>query len=177
MDLPALPVLCIASAERCGNCAELRAPAHKDWTMGLFQDAFTRFGRVVRSYSGDTAFLHAAVSATANVIMADREIDEDEIETALSVMSANPILQKSYGVLKLEQELHEAIARAKSRAGRIENMRYVGAILERPSEQRQDVFLIAADVADQGGISELEHKVLDEVAETLGIDKAYLLGA
>ncbi|WP_407520435.1 tellurite resistance TerB family protein [Methylobacterium oryzisoli] len=145
--------------------------------MGLFQDAFTRFGRVVRSYSGDTAFLHAAVSATANVIMADREIDEDEIETALSVMSANPILQKSYGVLKLEQELHEAIARAKSRAGRIENMRYVSAITERPTEQRQDVFLIAADVADQGGISELEHKVLDEVAESLGIDKAHLLGA
>ncbi|MFE1603162.1 tellurite resistance TerB family protein [Methylobacterium sp. ID0610] len=145
--------------------------------MGLFQDTFTRIGRVVMSYAGDTAFLHAAASGAANVILADREIDEDEIETALTNLAANPILHKSYGVLKLEQELHEAIARAKSRAGRIENLRFLSAIADRPLEQRQDVFLIAADVADQGGISELENKVLDEVAEALGVDKAALLSA
>ncbi|GJD51529.1 hypothetical protein OPKNFCMD_4284 [Methylobacterium crusticola] len=144
--------------------------------MGIFQDAFTRFGRVVMSYAGDTVFLHAACSAAANVILADREIDEEEIETALSDLGNNPILQKSYSVLKLEQELHEAIARAKSRAGRLENLRLVQAIAPRALEQRQDVFLIAADVADQGGISELEHKVLDEVAEALGVEKTVLLG-
>ncbi|MEH3147912.1 MAG: tellurite resistance TerB family protein [Methylobacterium frigidaeris] len=145
--------------------------------MGLFQDALTRFGRVVMSYAGDTAFLHAACSAAANVILADAEIDEDEIEIALTDLGNNPILHKSYGVLKLEQELHEAIARAKSRAGRMENIRYVAAVADRPLEQRQDIFLIAADVADQGGgINELEHKVLDELAETLGLEKAALLG-
>jgi tellurite resistance protein len=39
------------------------------------------------------------------------------------------------------------------------------------------VFLIAADVADQGGISELEHKALAEIAEVLDVEKAVLLGA
>ena len=76
----------------------------------------------------------------------------------------------------MERELHEAIARAKSRAGRLENLRLVGGIADRPLEQRQDVFLIAADVADQGGISELEHKALDEIAEVLSVDKPALLG-
>lgn len=144
--------------------------------MGLFHDAFSRVGRVVMSYAGDIAFLHAACSAAATVILADQEIDEEEIETALTDLSNNPILQKAYGVLKLEQELHEAIARAKSRAGRLENLRLVGAIADRAPEQRQDVFLIAADVADQGGISELEHRALAEIAEVLGVDKTALLG-
>jgi tellurite resistance protein len=128
------------------------------------------------SYAGYTAYLPAACSAAAAVILADQEIDEEEIETALQDLSNNPILQKSYSVLKLEQELHEAIARAKSRAGRVENLRFVAAIADRPLEQRQDVFLIAADVADQGGISALEHKALDEIAEVLGVEKAALLG-
>jgi hypothetical protein len=42
-----------------------------------------------------------------------------------ALVGDDPILHKSYGVLKLEQELHEAIARAKSRAGRLENLRAV----------------------------------------------------
>ena len=51
----------------------------------------------------------------------------------------------------------------------------MGAIAERPIEQRQDVFLIGADVADFGGISEVEHKALDEIAAALLVDKSALL--
>ena len=48
--------------------------------MGLFQETFDRIGRAVMSYAGDTAFLHAAASGAANVIIADREIDEEEVD-------------------------------------------------------------------------------------------------
>ncbi|WP_204310650.1 hypothetical protein, partial [Escherichia coli] len=72
-------------------------------------------------------------------------------------------------------ELYEAIARAKTRAGRIENLRFCEALAERPLSQRQDVFLIAADVADFGGISEVEHKALDEIALSLKVEKSALL--
>ncbi|KAB1073907.1 tellurite resistance TerB family protein [Methylobacterium planeticum] len=144
--------------------------------MSIFQDAILRFGRTIMSYAGDAVFLEAAVSAAANVTLADGEIDEEEIESAITGMRANPILEKSYDTLHIEQALYEAIARARTRAGRIENIRLVSAIADRPATQRQDVFLIAADVADFGGISEVEHKVLDEIALALKVDKAALLG-
>ncbi|GJE58590.1 tellurite resistance TerB family protein [Methylobacterium trifolii] len=143
--------------------------------MSIFQDAILRFGRTIMSYAGDAVFLQAAVSAAANVIIADGDVAEEEIESAITGMRANPILEKSYDTLRIEQELYEGIARAKTRAGRIENLRLVQAIVERPVDQRQDVFLIAADVADFGGISDVEHKALDEIAASLQVDKATLL--
>ena len=144
--------------------------------MSILQDAILRFGRTIMSYAGDAVFLQAAVSAAANVIVADGDVAEEEIESAIAGMRANPILEKSYDTLRIEQELYEAIARAKMRAGRLENLRLVQALAERPIEQRQDVFLIAADVADFGGISEVEHKALDEIAGSLQVDKPTLLG-
>lgn len=143
--------------------------------MSIFQDAILRFGRTIMSYAGDALFLQAAVSAAANVIIADGDVDEEEVETAIAGMRANPILQKSYDTLRIEQELYEGIARAKSRAGRIDNLRHAQAIANRPIDQRQDVFLIAADVADFGGISDIEHKALDEIAAALQVDKSALL--
>lgn len=144
--------------------------------MSILQDAILRFGRTIMSYAGDAVFLQAAVSAAANVIVADGDIAEEEVEAAITGMRANPILEKSYDTLRIEQELYEAIARAKTRAGRLENLRQVQAVADRPIEQRQDILLIAADVADYGGISEVEHKALDEISASLAVDKAALIG-
>ena len=143
--------------------------------MSIFQDAILRFGRTIMSYAGDAVFLQASVSSAANVIVADGDVAEEEIESAIAGIRANPILEKSYDTLRVEQELYEAITRAKTRAGRLENLRHVGAIADRPIEQRQDVFLIGADVADFDGISAVEHKALDEIAAALQVDKAALL--
>lgn len=144
--------------------------------MGIFQDALYRLGRTILSYAGDAVLLQAAVSAAANVIVADGEIDEEEIEAALAGMRANPLLETSYDTLQLERDLYEGIARAKTRAGHRENLRLIGAIADRPTEQRQDVFLIAADVADHAGISTAEHEALEEIARVLDVEKGALLG-
>ena len=122
--------------------------------MGVFQEFVGRFSQTMGAYLGDRALMEAAVSASANVILADYEIDEEEIEVALAGMRANPILERGYDTLKLEAELFEGIARARTRAGRAENLHFVAAIAEREIAQRTSVFLIAADVADQAGISE-----------------------
>ncbi len=143
--------------------------------MGFFQDAIDRFNRVILSFSGDTVLMQAAVAAAANVIVADGDTEEEEIEAALVSMRANPILEKSYDTLALEQELYEALARAELRAGRLENLQLIRAMAERPLEHRQYVFLIAADVADKGGVTESEHKVLDDIAAALDVDKTDLL--
>lgn len=145
--------------------------------MGVFQDFVGRFSQTMTSYIGDRALMEAAVSAAANVILADYEIDEEEIEVALAGMRANPILEKGYATLKLESELFEAIARARTRAGRAENLRLVTVLAERETAHRKAVFLIAADVADQAGISAVEHAALAEIAAALKVDKDALLAS
>ena len=145
--------------------------------MGAFQEFVGRFTQNVAAYLGDRALMEAAVSAAANVILADYEVDEEEIEVALAGMRANPILEKGYDTLKLEAELFEGIARARTRAGRAENLRFVSALADREIDQRKSVFLIAADVADQAGISAVEHVALSEIAGALGVDKDALLAS
>ncbi|KQP34436.1 Tellurite resistance protein TerB [Methylobacterium sp. Leaf102] len=144
--------------------------------MGLIQDLVGRLTQNVAAYVGDRVLMEAAVSAAANVILADSEIDEEEVETALAGMRANPILEKGYDTLKLEAELFEALERARTRAGRAENLQHVAGLVGREAGQREAVFLIAADVADQAGISAVEHRALAEIAAALSVDKDRLLG-
>ncbi len=144
--------------------------------MGFLQNILDQGKRTLASYSGDAVFLAAAAAAAANVTAADGSIDDAEVDSAISGMMANPILSKSYTSAKIEEALNGALTRAKTRAGRIENKRAIEQLSTRAVEQRQDVFLIAADVADNGGIGDDERKVLDEIAKSLNVDGAKLLG-
>lgn len=145
--------------------------------MNALKDLLARFGRTITAYAGDEALMQAGISAAANVIVADGEVAGDEFETALVGLRANPIIEKGYDLLMLEEALYEAIARARTRAGRVENLRRVAAIAGRPMEQRQDAFLVAADVADHEGVSEIEDRALAEIAAALLVDKVGLLEA
>ena len=139
--------------------------------MGIFQDLIQR----VTAYIGDKTLMLAAVSAASNVIVADSEVDEGEVETALVAMRANAIIEKGYDTLMLEAELFDGIARARTRVGRADNLSRVAAIAERSIDQRNGVFLIAADAADHEGISEVEHQALTDIATALVVDKDALL--
>lgn len=145
--------------------------------MSLLQDLFGRITQTVTAYAGDTALMRAGVSAAANVIVADGEVAGPEFDTALAGLRANPILEKGYDSLMLESELYDGIARARSRAGRAENLRHVAQVADRPEDQRASVFLIAADVADHEGITEPEAAALAEIAAALGVDGSALLRA
>lgn len=144
--------------------------------MAFFKQLGNEAVKALRSYSGDTVFLSAAASFAANVTAADGQIDEAEIESAISGMQSNQLLAKSFSAAQIEDAVNSALIRAKSRVGRMENKRNLEALFTRPIEQRQDVFLIGADVADQGGIGEEEDKVLTEGAKILNVDKKALLG-
>ncbi|MET0429508.1 MAG: tellurite resistance TerB family protein [Microvirga sp.] len=145
--------------------------------MNIFQDIVSRFSQTVTAYAGDKVLMQAMVSAAANVMVADGEIASAEFDTALAGLQANPILEKGYDRLMLESELYDGIARARTRAGRAENLRRVAGIRGRDGTARNAAFLIAADVADHDGISALEATALDEIAEALGVDRAALLEA
>ena len=145
--------------------------------MSLLRDLLGQVGRTVTAYAGDKALMLAAVSASANVIVADGEVAGPEFDVALHGLTADPVLMKGYDALMLETELYEGIARARTRLGRAENLRHVAAVAERPVTQRENVFLIAADVADADGISNIEASALGEIAAALLVDGIGLLRA
>jgi tellurite resistance protein len=145
--------------------------------MSFLRNLLGHFGRTVTAYAGDKALMLAAVSASANVIVADGEVAGQEFDAALHGLKADPVLMKGYDVLMLETELYEGIARARTRLGRAENLRHVAAVAERPASQRENVFLIAADVADEDGISGIEANALGEIAAALQVDGGSLLRA
>ncbi len=145
--------------------------------MNVLRDLLGQVSRTVTAYVGDRALMLAAVSAAANVIVADGEVAGPEFDAALHGLSADPVLMKGYDALMLETELYEGIARARTRLGRTENLRHVTAIAERPASQRENVFLIAADVADQDGISNIEASALGAIAAALQVDGVELLRA
>lgn len=145
--------------------------------MSLLRDLFGHVGRTVTAYAGDRALMLAAVSAASNVIVADGEVAGQEFDVALQGLRADPVLMKGYDALMLEMELYAGIARARTRLGRAENLRHVAAVATRPANQRENVFLIAADVADQDGISNIEASALGAIAAALGVDGVGLLRA
>jgi tellurite resistance protein len=143
--------------------------------MGFLSNLLSTAKTKINSYAGDAAFLKGVASAAANVTAADGSIDDSEIEAAISGMQANPIVSASYSSSQIEEALNGALSRAKSRAGRMENKRFIEALMTRDVSVRQDVFLIAADTADQGGIGSEEQVVLNDIAKLLNVDGAKLL--
>ena len=143
--------------------------------MSLLHSVLSRVSPDVAARVGDETLMQAAVSAAANVIVAGGEVSGEEVDTALVDLRANPILEKGYDTLTLEGELHDGVERAQTRMGRFDNLQRVAALAERPADQRQDVFLIAANVADQEGTSPVENKALSQIAEALAVDEADLL--
>lgn len=144
--------------------------------MGFLSDLMNKATTALNSYTGDSAFLKGVAAAAANVTAADGQIDDDEIESAIKGMQANKIVGGSYSGAQIEEALNAALVNAKTRAGRMENKRSIEALMSRPAEAKQDILLIAADVADNGGIGDDEWKVLEDIGKLLNIDARKFLG-
>jgi tellurite resistance protein len=143
--------------------------------MSFLSKIFSDARKVVNSYVGDDAFLKGVASAAANVTAADGKVDDDEVEAAISGMQGNPVVSASFNSTQINDAYTSALIRAKSRAGRMENKRYIESLVTREVTVRQDVFLIAADVADQGGIGDQEMVVLQDIGKLLNLDANKLL--
>ncbi|MGM5019224.1 Tellurite resistance protein TerB [Tardiphaga sp. 367_B4_N1_1] len=143
--------------------------------MSFISKIFSDARKVVNSYVGDDAFLKGVASAAANVTAADGKIEEDEQDAAIAGMQGNALVSASFNSTQISDAYGMALIRAKTRAGRMENKRYIEALVSRDATVRQDVFLIAADVADQGGIGDQEMVVLQDIGKLLNLDANKLL--
>lgn len=144
--------------------------------MSFLENLIATAKKTINSYSGDSIFLKGVASAAANVTAADGEIDDNEVDAAIAGMQANPIVSASFNSSQIEEAYNGALVRAKTRAGRMENKRNIEALMTRDVGVRQDVFLIAADTADQGGIGDEERVVLHDIGKLLNVDATKLLG-
>jgi tellurite resistance protein len=143
--------------------------------MSLVDQFLAQAARALGIYEGDEILIQAAVSAAANVIVADGEVAGEELQTALTDVLASQVIEKGYDLQSLDAALQDAIIRARTRFGRDDNLSRVEAIADRPAEQRERIFLIAADVADHEGIAEVEHTALAQIASALSVDGVRLL--
>lgn len=148
--------------------------------MGFLSRMLDSAKKTVASYTGDAEFLLAAASAAANVVAADGTIEDAEVDAAIAGMMGNKILASSYAASKIEEEVGNAIQRAKTRAGRIQNQRHIEHMLTRDVELRQDILLIAADTTEGNSLHHLgedEKKALEAIAKCLNLDANKLLAA
>ncbi len=143
--------------------------------MSLVDQFLAQAARALGIYEGDEILIQAAVSAAANVIVADGEVAGEELQTALTDVLASQVIEKGYDLQSLDAALQDATIRARTRFGRDENLSRVEAIAGRPLEQRERIFLIAADVADHDGIADVEHTALAQIASALSVDRVRLL--
>lgn len=120
------------------------------------------------------AFMQASVAAAVHIIVADGEAAEAEFDAAAEGIRSHVDPDASFDPGELTDMLHATAIRARTRSGRIENLRQVSALAGRPMSERQAVFLLAADVADVEGTSGIEERALAEVAAALDVNRTAL---
>ncbi|KMO44840.1 hypothetical protein VQ03_01080 [Methylobacterium tarhaniae] len=146
--------------------------------MSMLQDVIARLRDTVTGFREDEPLMAAAVSAAALVITADGEIAQEEVNVALADLITEPTLHAKYQPSALAQQLGLAIERACTSDGRGANLAMVSAIVDRPIDERNNVLLIAIDVAiARQGINADEDKMLSQLADQLAVDKVALIAA
>jgi len=145
--------------------------------MSFLKSVFGKASKALTNYSGDTVFLNAVASSVGNVILADGKAEDSEKDKARKGLMSNDILKNSFTPSQIDEAINASLVRAQTRAGRMENRRFIEAVATRPVEQRTDIFLISADVADDGGIGDDEQKALETIASILNVEAKTLLAA
>lgn len=136
-------------------------------------------GGKVQKFKGNKDFLEAVCAAAALVAYAPGpdgspgSCDDKEAEAAIKAITSNAVLSGSFSGREIETTMDTMLKRAEGgRVGKsglfreIEEVR----IKDTTGDMAEAVLLTALDVADSGGISPEEHKLLEQIAEKLKLD-------
>lgn len=143
---------------------------------------FDRFKSVATSganrLSGNADFLEAVCAASALVAAADGSVDDGEVVQVIESVQNNPTLSAAYSAGQIEDEMLKQVKKTKTPSGRVGLARELSDVAGKDAALRQDVFLVAADVAyADGSVSAPEQAALDRIATALGVDGRKLLAA
>jgi len=137
----------------------------------MFNSLKKKFGGGVKKFSGKTDFLEAVCASSALVAFADGGCSDKELETAMNTTSTNPELSQAFKANEIEKTLDAMLKRAQAgRTGRMGLYKEIDDVAEN-EEMAAVVYSVALDVAEsEGGIGADEQKVLDKIAQKLGIN-------
>lgn len=144
-----------------------------------FLDIFRSKGAdAINRLSGNADFLEATCAAGVLVANADGSISDEEIVAAIEGMQNNKALSSAYTAQAIEAEMMKQAKKAKTPSGRVQLKREITDVVSKDPTLKEDVFMVAADVAyADGTVSPEERKVLESIAGLLGVDANRLLAA
>lgn len=120
----------------------------------------------VNQFSGNKDFLEGLCAAAALVAAADGQIDDSEYDIALDVIRNNTAISAAFGTGEIESVFGKMAPKTKTRSGKNELKEEIREVIARDKsgQMGQAIVLVMLDVADQGGISPEEEKVMRDIA-------------
>lgn len=128
---------------------------------------------VAAAYGENKDFLEAVCAGVALVAAADGDIEENERQKAVRILTNHQDLSKLYKQPDIEQTLETMFRRAREASGRQQLAREIDDIKSRPNgaKMAEDVYLVALDIAHADGeLEPAEEAVLKKLAARLGVD-------
>lgn len=141
--------------------------------MGLLNKFFGKAEAAANRVAGRSDLLEAMCAGAALAAAADGSISDDEIGTALEVVSNNDTLSKAFGPGEIDAAMNKQIKRANGGfSGKAALWKEIGDVARNPDDA-EAVYLIVLDVVHgDGTVDPKEQVVLDKLAKTLNIDQA-----
>ncbi|QIG70796.1 putative tellurite resistance protein [Rhizobium phage RHph_I1_18] len=136
--------------------------------MGLFSNISNLLTAGANKVAGNTDYLEATSAFCALVAAADGNIEDSEFDATVNTIKNNKTIGKAFSEDKITTIVEKHLNQAKTRPGRLELRRELGDLKD--FAVKEMVLMTALEVADQGGISDVEMKVLKEGAGILGLD-------
>lgn len=124
-----------------------------------------------KKLSGKTDLLEGICSMASLVACADGDIEDSEVESALSALQNHATLSEAFTSTQIEQALDKQLKRAKGgAAGKLALKREIDEMkTKNPVDELEMAFVIALDIAQADGeIEPEEKKVLDDLGRRLG---------
>ena len=139
----------------------------------MFKKLTERLTGGAKKLSGKTDLLEGIAAMAALVAVADGEIEDSEVESALNALTTHATLGEAFSSAQIEQAFDKQLKRAKGgMAGKLALKREIEeAKSKNAADELEMAFVIAIDVASSDGqIESEEKKVLEDIGKRLGLN-------
>ena len=146
--------------------------------MGFFSFGRDKMKDATNAVSGNKDFLEGLCAATAWTAAAEGGIDDQEYDKVLTGITGNSAINGSYSASEVEKVFNRMAAKTKTRQGKSELKTEIEQVIGRDKSGKMGEAIVytCLDVADEGGISDAEEKVMKEIAQICNVNYEKLKG-
>ena len=139
--------------------------------MGIFGSMFKNAAKdAFTKVSGQKDVLEAMCAACARTAAAEGGIDSAEEDKAIIVIQKK--LGATFSEAEIEREFKKRAQQTATRSGKADLMTEIEQVIRRDNDGAigKSILYLCLDVADEGGISADEEKVMRQIAATCKVD-------